>query len=263
VALAAQERELPFLDNISAALHRRQLRLAALDAAFLAPAFKARWEAPELAHRFERTFKWTDEAEPLLSYFNHCLDTTVIDSPTPCTVPHIVIQEPASSEPAPFVASYHNPTPSQQDCYYLTVPGSFVHFVNDDESYVWGPSGHTEEEEEDCAPLLVGAVEADSEMEVEADSTSASACSWGEGPETPCGSHYELGEAIIEEFEDYVEQDEEGLRPSPPLTKSYCAAVEEPTGMVSVDVFECEEDDELPPFDDWYQSIASRAAPAA
>ena len=42
-----------------------------------------------------------------------------------------------------------------------------------------------------------------------------------------------------------------------------CAAVEEPAGMVSVDVFECEEEDELPPFDDWYQSIASRAAPTA
>ncbi|KAH9927256.1 uncharacterized protein B0H18DRAFT_1118532 [Fomitopsis serialis] len=257
VALAAQERELPFLDNISAALHRRQLRLAALDAASIAPSFRARWEVLEFAHRLERTFKWTDEAEPLLSYFNHCLDTTVIDSPTPCTVPHIVIQEPASSEP-PFAASYHNPTPSQQDCYYLTVPASFVHFVND-ESYIWGSSGRTGEEEEDCAPLLVGAVE----MEAEADSTSASAGSWGEGPDTPCGSHYELGEAIIEEFEDYVEQDEDGLRPSPPLAESCCAAVEEPAGMVSVDVFECEEEDELPPFDDWYQSIASRAAPTA
>ncbi|KZT70372.1 hypothetical protein DAEQUDRAFT_810803 [Daedalea quercina L-15889] len=257
VALAAQERELLFLDNISTAVRRRQFRLAALDAASKALSFCARWEAPEFACRFEKPFQWTDEAEPLLSYFSHCLDTTVIDSSMPCTAPHIVIQDSAADEQ--YTASHHNPTPSQQDCYYLTVPSSFVHFVTHDEPNVWEPEV---EPAEDCSSLLV----ADVEAEAEAEADSATAGSWSEGPATPRGSHFELGEAIIEEFEEYVEEDEEGLRPvTPPLSESGCAAVEEPASKVVVNVFECsgedegEEEEDLPPFDEWYQSIAGRA----
>ncbi|KAH9833756.1 uncharacterized protein C8Q71DRAFT_173179 [Rhodofomes roseus] len=241
--LHSRERELLFLDNISAAVQRRQFRLAAQDAASIAPSFRARWQAPEFAHRFERPFKWTDEAEPLLSYFAHCVDTTVIDSPTPCIAPHIVIQEPPTDEPAPFMASHHNLTPAQQDCYFLTVPASFVHFVNENDSQVWGTE-----------------TDLGMDMEAEAESiTTSCSGSWSEGLATPHGSHYELGEAIIEEFEEYVGEDEEGLRPATP---PYHAVAEEPLENLkaTVDVFECEEEDELPPFDDWYQNIASRAA---
>ena len=225
--------------------------------------------------RLERPFQWTDEAEvrgvlqvgqfdtltfgqPLLTYFNHCLDTTVIDSSAPCTVPHIVIQEPPADEP--YVAPYHNHIPPHQDRYFLTIPSPFSHVVYDDEPSVRGVELHLAPGDE-CSPMLVASVEADVELDV----ATASAWSGSEGPATPRGAHYELGEAIIEEFEEYVGEDDAttGLRPSPPLPLLPEASCEVEAGKVTVDVFECVEEDgegDLPPFDEWYQSIAERTA---
>lgn len=109
---------------------------------------------------------------------------------------------------------------------------------------------------DECSPLLVASVEAD----FGPDAATASTWSGSEGPATPCGAHYELGEAIIEEFEEYVGEDratEVGLRPAPPLPVSSCGAER------AVDVLECleeEEEEDLPPFDEWYQNIAGRTA---
>ncbi|PCH40813.1 hypothetical protein WOLCODRAFT_55818, partial [Wolfiporia cocos MD-104 SS10] len=92
--------------------------------------FRARWDVPYYPKHFEKPFRWSDPADALLSFFSHCPQTLVIDSSTPYTTPHIVIQEPP---PENLWVLHQNNTPNPQDFAYgdaLTVPSSFVQFVN-------------------------------------------------------------------------------------------------------------------------------------
>ncbi|GBE79939.1 hypothetical protein SCP_0211410 [Sparassis crispa] len=134
IASASQERQVLFFDCVITAVHRHAFKACALIVCSLAPLFRARWDTPGFLQRFEKPFRWSDAAEPLLSFYRRCIGAIIIDSTTPCTTPHIVIQEPAPNNPWELSA---NVTSSPQDYGYgrfLTVPASYVDFVNVDES---------------------------------------------------------------------------------------------------------------------------------
>lgn len=234
--LRQQEREFVYLGNIITALHRHCYKVSVQAAASVALSFHVRWRDPAFRLRFERPFHWTDAAEPLLSFFSQTLGATIIDTVTPCTTPHIVIEEPA---PEQCWALYHNSVPNPQDVgfgQYLTVPSSFVNYVNAE------PDPYEE------AP--------DAGMDVD-DSSSAQE---SEGPPTP--------DSVGPNDVDLVMSSEHEVVMPEVESEDACHAdvvadtMPYPYSGTGADGYSMGDDDDegLPPFDDWYQSIASRQA---
>ncbi|OSX59485.1 hypothetical protein POSPLADRAFT_1184248 [Postia placenta MAD-698-R-SB12] len=205
-------------------------------AASVALSFHVRWRDPAFRLRFERPFHWTDAAEPLLSFFSQTLGATVIDTVTPCTTPHIVIEEPA---PEQCWALYHNSVPNPQDVgfgHYLTVPSSFVNYVNAQ------PDPFEEA--------------ADAGME---DVDSSSAQDSG-GPPTPNSVGPNDVDLVMSSEHAVVTREDE----SEDVCHADVVADTMPYSYsgTGADGYSMGDDDDegLPPFDDWYQSIASRQA---
>ncbi|CCM00679.1 uncharacterized protein FIBRA_02718 [Fibroporia radiculosa] len=235
------ERQVVYLNNLVTAVNRHQYKASALAASSVAPSFRERWDTLELQPYLKRPFRWTDPAEPLLSSYSHFPGVMVIDSTTPCTTPHIVVHEPPPADPW---APHYNMTPNPQDCgqgYFLTVPSPFAQLMNIPpdplESYI-------KEEMTDAGDGSEQATIADSD-----------------GPFTPDAFD---GEVVLntafdmpeDEFEDALhsyqmrlqgveEQDDAELSISGCTSAGFSVPMND-------------DDDDLPPFDDWYQQIASR-----
>ncbi|KZT06426.1 uncharacterized protein LAESUDRAFT_725861 [Laetiporus sulphureus 93-53] len=233
IVSASQETEVVYLDNVITAVRRHCYRASALAASAAASTFRARWDAADFAIQVEKPFMWIDPAETLLSFFFQCLGTLVIDSTTPYTTPHIVIQEPL---PENLWGLYHNNTPSPQDCglgNLLTVPSSFVDYVNLE------PNSF----EEDDYP---------------ADSRPSSSGMESNVPRTPEHPEDSVGVAVPAQCVDIMHADQISFSTSA-LWQTASQPEEPAPHGDDVPAYE-EEEDQLPPFDEWYQSIARRAA---
>lgn len=85
--------------------------------AYEASALAASADIPsDVLQALERSFRWTDPAAPLLLSLRHVPGTTILESPYPCSVPHIVIHDPAPWDEAnePY-ARWLNTVPDVQD----------------------------------------------------------------------------------------------------------------------------------------------------
>jgi hypothetical protein len=201
---------------------------------------------------------------------NQYRGTIVLESPTPFTVPHIIINEPPPQDPW---IPWYNATPNPQDHgygQYLIVPHRLVyqvHVPTDDDDddgdaadgfYSSMSPTHAEEEEE-------------SDFSCQDDdfiSGSFSSSSSESEPETPDPDSL-MDEFLLEDDDDEEEEDHVHLfdscddSPWSGIINRFsakasvtAAAATFVTSVVAYD--ESEEEDELPPFDDWYQSIAAR-----
>ena len=198
---------------------------------------------------------WSDPALPLLSWFFRLPGALIIDSVTPFTIPHIVITEPPIWDYNLYV-NVHNSTQSPQDAGWgqsLVVPSPVVDFVNLPEDVPF--------ESTDAAyDIVIQCVESGTEGD------------WSE-PECPSeGSVVGSPEStalqtpgLLTPIGEEEEFDLVMFASSPPPTSSHLT----PVGGDELLVLEAapqdfetycdDEDDDLPPLDDWYQDIASRS----
>ncbi|TCD67551.1 hypothetical protein EIP91_012248 [Steccherinum ochraceum] len=239
IEAAAQERLVMY--HVIPSLHRKHFKSAVILASSLASAFRRRWDCPQFAKDVETPFHWTDAAEPLLAHLSRDPSSLIIDSAHPCTTPHIVITEAAPQDP--WEASANN-TPNPQDCafgYYLTVPSPAVDVVNvcepahpccDDPYFTWAEASEGD-----------GEVEAyDGDYD------------WSHLSESESGSDDDSPVLLtpprrVLPLDVAVSQSDDTCSLST-TTKT------EPLRMYEDD----DDEDGLPPFDDWYMDIAQRAA---
>jgi len=129
-AIEAASEERLMLYHVIPSLHKKHFKAAVILASNIAQSFRERWDSPEFVESFEKPFRWTDPAEPLLDYHRRNPLSIILDSTTPCTTPHIIIEEAPLQDPWEACV---NSTISPQDCgfgYFLTVPFHHVDFVN-------------------------------------------------------------------------------------------------------------------------------------
>ncbi|KAH8094869.1 hypothetical protein BXZ70DRAFT_341647 [Cristinia sonorae] len=235
---AAQERLV--LYHVIPSLHRIHYKAAVILASTIAFEFRRRWDDPGFTAEYEKPFEWTDEAEPLLVQHSRDSSSIILDSPYPCTVPHIIITEAPPQDP--FEAQLNN-TPNPQDAgygYYLTVPNIYVDTINvpppapspytsyDDPYFACSSSEITFSEDED----LEGIYESESGSDED------------DSPMLRTPPNLPL------EFED-IALSNNGF--SGPKSDSLSSS------SFEFDDNEDDDEDSLPPFDDWYLNIAQRA----
>ncbi|EMD40939.1 hypothetical protein CERSUDRAFT_71183 [Gelatoporia subvermispora B] len=242
IHLETQERQAIWLTRILDALRRRQYRTTIILASLEAPSFRCRWGDPDFRVAVERPFKWSDPAEPLLSEYGRYLGSTVIDSHKPCSIPHIVIQEPPPQIPWTLDTGC---TPSPQDFgfgYYLTVPSPAVEYINceampDEERY-------TEDSAGERTPSSSSDMTEVSSLEtlVLDEDYGAPSCAVASDP--------------------FALDSDDDITPLPSLGPDAKGLLCEKFRSLCLGTFEASwanEDDDLPPFDTWYQGTASRA----
>ncbi|TFK68196.1 hypothetical protein BDN72DRAFT_689352 [Pluteus cervinus] len=91
---------------------------------------RERYDSPGYLDAWERPFRWTDPAEPLLDYNEDIEGTLVVVSDRPCSIPHIIISSPEPQDPS---IGYDNATNDPQDYGFgkwLTVPSFLTTFIN-------------------------------------------------------------------------------------------------------------------------------------
>jgi hypothetical protein len=174
--------------------------------------------------------------------------TTVIDSIAPFTVPHIVISEPSPSNP--WVSSGNHPN-NPQDCLWgarLTVPAKFVTFVNPP---LCNAAGHIESESDSDYD--------DEDEHIEfVDYVPMGATS--SRPETSVSLTVDDRRESV-----FVEEpiQDEGMEFASFLEDSSTSLFDEvfpcdKMPRMDYEVLDDDEEDDLPPFDDWYTTIQSR-----
>ncbi|KAJ7571851.1 hypothetical protein C8J56DRAFT_996912 [Mycena floridula] len=125
---SASEERLIFYHVVSG-LQRHLVKAVAIVASMTASYFRQRYDAPEFVATMDRPFQWTDPGEPLLEASKWHLDTLILDSLFPCTVPHIIINGPLLT----FEDPWANAVPFMQDCAFgnkLVVVTSFTQQIN-------------------------------------------------------------------------------------------------------------------------------------
>lgn len=215
--------------HLRRALQKNQFKAAAFGASRVADAFRQRYDNPEFLSSIEKPFEWVDPAEPLLRHNFHHRGVLIIDSLSPFTIPHIMINAPP---PQDFWVTWGNATNSPQDGgfgRYLVVPSRFgvVDYIN-------LPQSPCETSDSNC--------------ENEVDLSESSSPPGTPFPETPLCDQSDF--FYIQRPEEMMDDSNENDLDSECLTR-----VEPPK------FFLCDDDDEedsLPPFDDWYQNIATR-----
>ncbi|CAA7260075.1 unnamed protein product [Cyclocybe aegerita] len=228
-----QERLSCFMRRVVLATQRRLFKVTAEAASLKARGLRARYDMPGFCETFEHPYKWVDSIHVILA----CYPTGVhyVPSPSPFSVPHILIHEAPPNDPSIVAA---NGTPIQVDdggdtLVVLSSRRTIVTYVNDAQ----------------CIP------DEDSRSSYSTSSVESA------GPETPTelqsvtSGYFDeaVGNGDISEF-DYSQYavlvaSEDFQRPgsptpdSPPRSKFYIE----------------EDDDELPSIDDeWYTSIIDR-----
>lgn len=164
--------------------------------------------------------------QPLLEVFNRDSNSIVLHSAQPCTVPHIVITEALPQDPWEALV---NNTVNPQDCgfgCYLTVPSALVDTINTEL--------HLSHAHDD--PYFTSCDVNESEVPLAPDSES------GSDDDSPVlltpPSHLSL-------LDDDVRTSVDSCYP--PISSDFR-------------LYDDEDDDDLPPFDDWYLDIAQRAS---
>ncbi|KAJ3507220.1 hypothetical protein NLJ89_g6426 [Agrocybe chaxingu] len=228
-----QERLCCFARRIVSATQRRLFKVAAEAAGLKARGLRARYDTPGFCETFERPYKWVDPIDAILA----CYPTGVhyIPSPSPFSVPHILIHEAPPNDPSIVAA---NGTPIQVDdggdaLVVLSSRRPIVTYVNDTQYIL---------DEDSRSSCSISSVES-------------------AGPETPMklqrvtSGYFDevVGTDEISEF-DYSQYaalvaSEDFQRPGSPTPDSL------PRSKFYIE----EDDDELPSIDDeWYASIIDR-----
>jgi len=210
--------------------HQRRCKAAFYDACKVAITFRKRYDAsPDLFSTIEKPFMWSDPAEPVLLESSRLLGTTIIDSHCPFRVPHIIINAPPP--PHPWI-SLNNATSDPQDHGYgqfLTVPSLSVSVIN-------APAeGWEDDISSDSSSLIMDLSES-----ISRPSTPL--------PETPIDDNLEF--FFSQPGEDIGDDMTNGFFQLIPVPSMICA---EGPPRPPRPIFTIEEDeDDLPPFDDWY-----------
>lgn len=185
-------------------------------------------------------------AQHLLQYYSICRDTRIIDSLTPFSAPHIIIHE--VPDQAPWQACESRAI-VPQNCGYLRVPdlpcSCPPSLPTDAPTLPVPPSTIIEgvplEHRDDLVPRDVESADFDSEDELEMLSSTDESDS--DMPDTPQGEVFRFIVSSLA-LEEEAEQELHGLlQLRPKLLREF--------------VLE-DDEDELPPFDVWYQEIAQR-----
>lgn len=227
------------------AVQRHQAKANAFHASKTAPWFRRRYDSPSFVSSVERPFKWIDPAESLLLTFRRCHGTTIIDSVTPFTVPHIVISEPAPQIPWIPISNY--PT-DPQDCQWgarLTVPAKFINIVNPPSEAAESDSDSDFSDEERHVNFIeyVSSGGLSSRPETTEPATPLAA-------QDQCKSFFVDGPVHDEgrEFASFLD--------ASPNRTDEALAVPSCDEMLPIDYGALGDDeDDLPPFDDWYTGI--------
>ncbi|KAF9464871.1 hypothetical protein BDZ94DRAFT_1255445 [Collybia nuda] len=221
------------------ALQKQQCRAVFFRASTIAQSFRERYNSSlDCLKSFELPFVWSDPAEPILATCSKLLGTTIIDSPCPFLLPHIIICTPP---PQDFWIPWNNATNDPQDQSfgnYLIVPSVAVGVINPAEVSSW--------ESASCANFDIAVDQSESPP------TPSSSL-----PDTPVDErddldyfltrHGDVGDAGMET--DYYHQSLRGL---PPIQEEYLEV--ESAKLPLRPIFSIEEDeDDLPPLDDWYK----------
>ena len=189
----------------------------------------------------------------MLSSLRQFRGTTVIDSIAPFNVPHIVISEPPPQNP--WVSSGNHPN-NPQDCLWgarLTVPAKFITFVN-------------------APPCNAEDVESEPDSDYDDDDERVEFFDYVAlelapfRPETPASEFPLIADGRRETHVVEEPIHDEGREfafflddSSPSLNDEVSPALlcdEMP--RIDYEVLDDDEEDDLPPFDDWYISVQSR-----
>lgn len=208
----------------------------ALQASRIAAEFRRNWDSPEFVASLEQPFQWRDPAEFLLSYHRNQPRSLVLDSTQPFSVPHIIIEE---AELQPPSVAFANCIPSPQDRRFgqmLAVPQRWVAIINDPDDY----------DEEFAGEVIYAGTPDDSVPELSPDSSSSESES-PTSPSTPLDTSWLNGSLFSDEVE---------------CKDRHSPLYDEPQDYRhSVSEYALDEDeDELPPFDDWYTDTIRRSA---
>ncbi|KAF8622171.1 hypothetical protein AX15_007286 [Amanita polypyramis BW_CC] len=252
-------RERVVMNNIVNVLQKHCLKAAALAASEIARRFLSceQYVCPP-----EKPFHWVDPAEPFLQRRNQFRGTIVIESPTPFSVPHIIINEPPPQDP--WIA-WCNATTSPQDHgfgRYLTVPHRLVWYTSipDGSDDYWGSPFPS--------PLLQAEQFDFEDVDISGSSSSESE------PGTPDPDSSMDGFLLDEDGRDFLNsemQDGENINffdscddsPWIGLINRYSGKATAPMpddsrSEIKSPILTYGKEDDLPPFDDWYQSVATR-----
>ncbi|KAF8914208.1 hypothetical protein CPB84DRAFT_67947 [Gymnopilus junonius] len=97
---AADERLYHFTRDLHFVNHRRLYKVAAIAASLRGQEFRIRHDySRKCLATFEKPYRWTDPADPILSALGRCCDTHIIHSVNSFLAPHIVIQECGPNDP--------------------------------------------------------------------------------------------------------------------------------------------------------------------
>ncbi|TFK22319.1 hypothetical protein FA15DRAFT_706429 [Coprinopsis marcescibilis] len=234
------------MNDVVTALQRHLLKAIAFEASDLAIVWQKRYEDVDVFQSIENEFVWTDPAEPILKCANWP-GVVVFESHNPFAVPHIMLcTEPQQD---PWIA-HSNAVNDPQDVgfgRYLVVPSRIVNFINvhntryDDDEYD-DTFDNLDVSDADSPP---DTPEPSTPVDLEDDLDYYSpATRWQLDSEQDDQTEHSL---IYETppdkwtYEPRTTKTEMPPRPSRPIF-----------------YVEDEEEDDLPPLDDWYLSVASR-----
>ncbi|EGO27660.1 hypothetical protein SERLADRAFT_406684 [Serpula lacrymans var. lacrymans S7.9] len=215
-----------------------------------APAFRARYDTPFFVQSLEKPFEWSDPAQPLISSCRHFLGVTLLESDRPCTVPHIMISEPAPQNPWVAWQNAINP----QDDTYLSIFPRCITFVGTDELPI-----HDNDGEARAAELAIDEMD-----QLESDIPSRPDSPVPESPpdDDEVGYFHVAADADTCEMDParcYIDPFSQWNQKPTCYDHSNSAPYSQPSCDIRITEFDEDEDDSLPPFDDWYTSVLERA----
>lgn len=245
-------------------LQRLQCRTIAFQVSRKAQWFRERYDDAGFFQKIEAPFRWSDPAEPILYQFARCPHNVVLDSFRPFFAPHIMITEPDSYD---VEVSTNNLPANPQDYRWgaaLTVTFEKATAVNPPPS--WFASG--------------SAASSDSWSDVGSELSFGDVCSAPSRPETPPPATPLTIECQLDSF---VGQDPE-LHLGGDEGREYASYLQDSAPPSAVDsrsstlptpcddpmprpesrplarssLWADDDNEDLPPFDDWYTSILLR-----
>ncbi|KAF6762231.1 hypothetical protein DFP72DRAFT_1061500 [Ephemerocybe angulata] len=224
--------------HVVTALQRHRLKALAIEVSECAKILSDRYD-PEYLESLEKPFQWTDPAEPLLETAGYQGVQLLFDSMTPFSVPHILLCTPPAQDPwIPYSTATNDP----QDCgfgRYLVVPSQQVSFINmagdydDDYDICETPS---DSEPSTPEPMTPPDLEIDSYFWRDPDAYA------NDNDDEAENDQYDDPEYVAYDRKiDEIETQDIPSRPGKPIF-----------------YFDDEDEDDLPPLDDWYISVARR-----
>ncbi|KAG2013309.1 hypothetical protein CC2G_010236 [Coprinopsis cinerea AmutBmut pab1-1] len=233
------------------ALQRHRLKSVAIDACTIAAGWQKRYEDSNVLASIEKPFRWTDPAEPILKYANWP-GVVLFESQNPFAAPHIMLYTPPQEDPW---ISHSNALNDPQDGgfgRYLVVPSRLVNFIN-----VPNPRF---DDYDDYLDDDLDYSEADSPPETPEPETPIDLEDGEYFPST--GWHLNDGneDSLINETLPSGKWSDD-CRWGEPQTKVDAApslADLPPRPSQPIFYMDDEEEEDLPPLDDWYLSVAAR-----